>query len=164
MIRRAGAHLPYNVRKMPYQSFVLPQLDYSSIIWHTCGATLTNRIEWVQNYALSMILQKPPRTSSAELRTKLNMKTLEHRPESTWSVRYTGVCWIRLLLTCHQSSAQILVLVTQTPLEEVRCIWNAQYWRLSLEFHGANLYNNLPESIETIETTRAFCAALNKLP
>ena len=38
--------------------FVLPHLDYCSIIWHTCGVTLTNRIEWVQNYALRMILQK----------------------------------------------------------------------------------------------------------
>ena len=79
MIRRAGAYLPYDVRKMLYQSFVLPHLDYCSIIWHTCGATLTSRIEQVQNYALRMILQRSPRTSSAELRTKLNMRTLEHR-------------------------------------------------------------------------------------
>ena len=45
MIRRAGAYLPHDVRKMLYQSFVLPHLDYCSTVWHTCGATLTNRIE-----------------------------------------------------------------------------------------------------------------------
>lgn len=45
MIRRAGAYLSHDVRKMLYQSFVLPHLDYCSTVWHTCGATLTNRIE-----------------------------------------------------------------------------------------------------------------------
>ena len=44
MIRRAGAYLSRDVRKMLYQ-FVLPHLEYCSTVWHTCGATLTNRIE-----------------------------------------------------------------------------------------------------------------------
>ena len=50
--------------------FVLPQLDYCS---HMCGATLTRRVEWVQNYALRMILRKPLRTSSEVLKQKLDM-------------------------------------------------------------------------------------------
>ena len=57
VIRRAGAYLPHNVRKLLYQSFVLPQLNYCSVVWHTCGATLTKRVERVQNCAMRMILQ-----------------------------------------------------------------------------------------------------------
>ena len=140
---------------------VLPHFDYCSIIWHTCGATLTNRIERVQNYALRMILQKPPRASSAELRTKLNMRTLEHRcmicqvhrcllnqaPSYLSSKFSTNGC------TNTRGSSKIHL---KHPVSE--------FYRSSFKFHGAKLHNDLPESIWTIKTTRAFCAALNKLP
>ena len=67
-IRRASAYLPSHVRKMHYQAFVIPHLDYCSVVWHSCGATLTQKIERVQNYALRMILNKPHRTGSEPLK------------------------------------------------------------------------------------------------
>ena len=51
-IRRAGSYLPCHIRKLLYQAFVLPHLDYCSVVWNSCGATLGKRIERVQNYAL----------------------------------------------------------------------------------------------------------------
>ena len=50
MIRRGGAYLPYDVRKMLYQSFVLPHLDYCSVIWHTCRASQTNSPKLCSKY------------------------------------------------------------------------------------------------------------------
>ena len=64
------------------------------------------------------------------------------------------------ILTCHQNSAQILVLATQVPVDAVRYISIGS----SFEYHGAKLYNELPESIWTIKGIRVFHAALNKLP
>ena len=78
-IRRAGSYLPCHIRKLLYQAFVLPLLDYCSVVWHSCGATLAKRIERVQNYALRMILRKPPLTSSESLRQTLGWTTLEMR-------------------------------------------------------------------------------------
>ena len=47
-IRRAGNYLPSHVRKLLYQTFVLPHLDYCSAVWHSCGVTLSQKIERVQ--------------------------------------------------------------------------------------------------------------------
>ena len=70
------------IRKLLHQSFVLPRLDYCSVVWNSCGATLAKRVESVQNYALWMILQKPPLTSSESLRQTLGWTTLETRRQN----------------------------------------------------------------------------------
>ena len=78
-IRRAGSYLPCHVRKFLYQSFVLPHLDYCSVVWNSCSTTLSDRVERVQNYVLRIILRKPPRTSSEALRQTLCWTTLKRR-------------------------------------------------------------------------------------
>ena len=40
----------------------------------------------------------------------------------------------------------------------------SEFYRSSFEYHEAKLYNDLPESIRTIKSTRVFRTALNKLP
>ena len=79
MIRPAGHHLPCHTRKLLYQTFVLPNPDYCSVVWNSCGVMLSNKVEQIQNYALRLILRKPPRTSSAELRVALGWTTLKTR-------------------------------------------------------------------------------------
>ena len=78
-IRRAGSYLPCHIRKLLYQSFILPHLEYCSVAWHYCGAMLTSRIERVQNYSMRVILRKPPGTRSQPLRQYLGWNTLEQR-------------------------------------------------------------------------------------
>ena len=65
--------------KLLYRSFVLPHLDYCSVVWNNCGATLTGHMERMQNYALRVILRKPPLTSSELLRRTLGWTTLKAR-------------------------------------------------------------------------------------
>ena len=60
VIRRVGCCLPCSIRKLLYLSFVLPHLDYCSVVWNNCGATLTGHVERIQNYALRVIVRKPP--------------------------------------------------------------------------------------------------------
>lgn len=91
MIRRAGHHLPCHVRKLLYQAFILPNLDYYSVVWNSCGVMSSNKIERVQNYAL---FWKPPRTSSAELREAAGWTTLKTRRHNAMLCK---VCGIRVL-------------------------------------------------------------------
>ena len=77
VIRRAGHHLPYHVRKL--LCFILLNLDYCSVVWNSCGVVLSNKIERIQNYALRTIFPKPPRMSSAELREAAGWTTLKTR-------------------------------------------------------------------------------------
>lgn len=53
--------------------FVLPNLDYCSVVWNSCGAVLSSGIEWIQNYALRLILHKPSFMSSADLQEALRI-------------------------------------------------------------------------------------------
>ena len=79
LIRRAGTYLPCNIRKLLYQALILPHLDYCSVVWSSCGITLSKRIERVQNYVMRIILRKPPLTSSLELRQSLGWISLRER-------------------------------------------------------------------------------------
>ena len=79
LIRRAGHYLPCSIRKLLYLAIVFPHLDYCSVVWHSCGTTLSDWVERIQNYAVRMILQKPPRTRSHPLRGMLGWTTLHHR-------------------------------------------------------------------------------------
>ena len=78
-IRRAGAYLHCHAGKMLYQSFALPHLDYCAVVWNGCGVGLSDRIQRVQNYAMRIILRKPPRTSSEVLRQSLGWTSLKTR-------------------------------------------------------------------------------------
>ena len=40
-IRRASSYLPCHIRRMLHLSFVLLYLEYCSVVWHHCGAALT---------------------------------------------------------------------------------------------------------------------------
>ena len=70
-IRKSCYHLPCKARKLLYLTFVLPQLDYCSVVWGSCGTVLSNKIERIQNYAMRVILRKPPLTPSEESRKTL---------------------------------------------------------------------------------------------
>ena len=80
-IRRAG-YLPYHVRKLLFQSLVLPHLDCCAVAWHSCGVVTSDRNERIQNYAMRVILRQPPRTSSEQLRQALGWTTLKRRHQN----------------------------------------------------------------------------------
>ena len=52
-------YLPSQVTQMLYMSFIIPHLDYCSVVWHNCGTVLTSRVEQIQSYALRVILENP---------------------------------------------------------------------------------------------------------
>ena len=79
--RRASSYLPCHIRRMLYLSFVLLHFEYCSVVWHHCGTALTSRLEGVQNYALRVILKKPPRSDTEEMRSQLNLLSLSRRRE-----------------------------------------------------------------------------------
>ena len=100
-----GNYLPSRVRKLLYQTFVLPHLDYCLAVWHSCGVTLSQKIERVQNYAVIMrsILRKPHRTSSEPLRRLFQLQTLSHRRANNACLRFADAYQTRPLPICQGS-------------------------------------------------------------
>ena len=76
-IRRASAYLPTSTLRLLYNALVLPHLDYCSVV--TGSKSLSDIVERVQNYAMRVILQRLPRSSSEALRNVLGSTTLHRR-------------------------------------------------------------------------------------
>ena len=71
--------LPVSTKVKLYNALVLPHTDYCSVVWHECGVVQQRQVERIQNYGMRLILGKPPRTPSNELRTHLRWMTLSRR-------------------------------------------------------------------------------------
>ena len=77
-LRRLKMVLPSQTKQV-YNALVLPHLDYCSVVWQECSAVLAKKLERVQNYGMRLILSRPSRTHSEELREELGWKTLATR-------------------------------------------------------------------------------------
>jgi len=147
-IRRAGNYLSSHVKK--FQTFVLPHLDYCLAVWHSCGVTLSQKIEGVQNYAMRLILRKPHRTSSEPLRRLLQLQTLSHRRAnnvlsqvcrclSNKAPAYLSGKFVRNnTLPRYNATRGAAKLHLRRPKTE--------FYKRSFEYMGAKLYNELPEN------------------
>lgn len=82
-IRRVSQYLPSHIKRTLYLSFILPHLKYYSVVWGNYGTTLSHRLERVQNYALRIIMNKPPRSNTEEMRSQLSLPPLSSRREAT---------------------------------------------------------------------------------
>ena len=71
-IRKVSLYLSSNVLVTLYSAFVLPYLTYCCVVWHFCSKTSSDNLQRVQNYAMRVILRKPPRTSSQYCLNLLN--------------------------------------------------------------------------------------------
>ena len=78
-LKRWSGVLPSRTKKQVYNALVLPYLDYCSVVWQECSQCLRQKLERVQNYGMRIILSRPPRTHSDDLRKELNWTTLEAR-------------------------------------------------------------------------------------
>ena len=146
-IRRARCYLPVHTRKMLYNALILPHMDYCSAVWHSCSNTLSQSIERIQNYAMRVILDKPPRTPSAPLRNQLNWHTLHQRRENSLLTQVH-----RCVL--HQAPSYLSSKFTRncnryTSTRGANKLHlsrpSTEYYRSCFEFQGAVLYNKLED-------------------
>ena len=165
-IRRAGAYLPCHVRKMLYQSLVLSHLDYCSVVWNSCRVTLGKRIERVQNYALRLILQKPPLTSSDLLRQTLGWTTLDARRQNVL------LCQVHRCVSnqtpsylCSRFTPDSSLHYAETrgstklPLPNP----NGLNYHTSFEFQWAKIFNKLPKNTRDLKEKKLFRDAMLRL-
>ena len=167
-IRKSCYHLPCKARKLLYLAFVLPQLDYCSVVWGSCGTVLSNKIERIQNYAMRVILRKPPLTPSEESRKTLRWTTLKTRRHNAVMLQVhrclhrTGPLYLNskfVLRSIHENQPKSR---GSMRLALHRCPKTNMY-RSSFEFQGASLYNHLPDCVKSTTTKNAFLSALKNV-
>ena len=98
-IRRASQYLLVKIRKMLYNSLVLPHLDYCSTVWHSCNQTLSQSLERTQNYAMRVILSHPRVREVPSSETSFTGLPSIDDVTTKCCARCTGICFSRLLST-----------------------------------------------------------------
>ena len=166
LIRRAGTYLPCNIRKLLYQAFILPHLDYCSVVWSSCGLTLSKRFERVQNFAMRIILRKPPLTSTLELRQSLGWISLRERRHCAL------LCQVHRCCSKQASPYLCSKFVLNSERQNYANTRGAvnlhlgrpktNFFHNSFEFQGALHYNSLPSTIRGITSRSVFKKALLK--
>ena len=155
-IRKSSTYLPTATRRLLYNALVLPHLDHCSVIYNSCSVNLSDQLERVQNYAMRIILKKPPRTHSESLRQTLGWTTLKKRRQNNM------LCQVHRCLQghapqylCHKfcTNAESGYKGTrgENKLHLSRPLTNS--YRSTFEFQGALSYNKLPQSIPNIKIT-----------
>ena len=164
VIRRASHYLPQNVRRLLYQAFVLPHVDYCSIVWNHCGVMLRDNVERIQKYALRIIHRKPPRASSEPLLRTLGWTTLEKRRHKAL------ICLVHRCLSNKTPSFLCSKFRPNAALGYIRTRGanklhlprpKTEYFQSTFTFQGALLYNQLPETIRRLKQVKSFKAALH---
>ena len=167
MIRRIRSCLPVITRRTLYNALVLPHFDYCSVVWHSCGTTLSQKLERVQNYAMRVILDKPPLTPSEPLRQELGWSTLQRRREikmllqvhrclSGRAPKYLRDKFVtnQDFGCCETRGSAKLHLLRMRPVTE--------FYRQSFEYQGGLCWNKLPDCVRTITSKNTFKKALNR--
>ena len=160
-IRRWSQVLPMKAKKELYNALVLPYLDYCSIVWQECSKEQVQRLERVQNYGMRIILSKPPRTNSEEMRRELKWRTLDSRR----NMRRLG-----LMYRCvHRQTTRLLS--SRFEAKKGKCTRgalrlflrraNTEFYRRSFSFRGVQDWNNLPEEVRTLSSLESFKSRLN---
>ena len=76
-LRRLREVLPVDIKKKLYNALVPLHLDYCCVLWQECRVELQQKLDRLQNYGVRLILSKPPRTPSEDMRQEL--KAVEGR-------------------------------------------------------------------------------------
>ena len=164
-IRRASSYLPGHIRRTLYLSFVLPHLEYCSVAWNNCGATLTSRLERVQNYALCVILNKPPRSNTEEMQSQLSLPSLSCRRKIS-TIMQVRRCLSRHApdYLCSKFTARASILTDHPSTRGAKDLHlkapRTNLYKSSFEYSGAKLYNDLPNDLKSMRSDYAFRKAL----
>lgn len=157
-IRRLKDVLPVQTKKKIYNALVLPHLDYCSVVWQECSEQLRRRVEGIQNYGMRLILSKPPRTPSAELRSELRWNTLAQRRKLSRlflvhrSINNQGPEYMNIFLSNAAAGCRATRGSNKLHLNHVSTEIN----RRSFKFKGAQDWNALPEDIRSVQSADTF--------
>ena len=151
--------LPVGMKRRFFNAFVLPHVDYCSVVWHECTKELQEKVERIQKYGMRLILSQPPQTPSEELRRTLKWMPL---------VKRRSLFRLALMHRClnGQAPEYLTELVRRNSdlgymetrgygkvhLDSVRTNW----FKKSFSIRAAQEWNSLPLELREIQSSAVF--------
>ena len=161
LLSRIKMFLTVPMRKMFFNAYILPHLDYCCVIWGTCSVTQEQKLVRFQKRAARLILEKDIDTPSSLLFRELNWLTFPERVVFQKAV---------LLYKIFNGLAPDYLNDMFTPTTDVhsrnlRSVSdfqlycprpNTEFFRKSLSYSGTVIWNKLPIHVKNATSVAAF--------
>lgn len=161
LLNRIKQYLSIPIRKLFYNAYILPHLDYCCTIWGNANSELMDSVVKFQKRAARSILDKPFETPSSEMFAQLHWMTFPNRVVYQKAVlmykirhnlapsylsdlfRFTGEIHDRVL----RSTSENLLYIPKP---------NNELYRSTLAYSGSKLWNSIPEEIKLSTSVQQF--------
>ena len=146
-----------------YQSLVQPHFDYCSQVWGDLGTTLRNKLQLLQNRAVSIITKSGYKVRSVNLLNQLGLPNLEERRNQQlntlmYKVRHEMT---PSLTDMFKKTNEVHKHQTrQTKHDFLPPKPKTNYLKKAFSYRGAVAWNNLPAGIKNSESINTFKAKL----
>ncbi|PFX24043.1 Nephrocystin-4 [Stylophora pistillata] len=157
-LKRIRRLIPASTLHLIYQALVKPHFDYCDIVWGSCGKTLRDKLQKLQNRAARVLTFSNYDADATELLEFLGWKNLARQQEihkATMMFRclhglaprylYSKFTWRDSAYDLRDSENKLNVPLPRT-----------NYYRKSFSYNGATLWNSLPRDIRNTESLGLF--------
>ena len=161
-LKRIRPFITIDVANKIYKTIIQPHLDYCSTVWDGLGVTLLDKIQKLQNRAARIITQSSYYTSASSLLEELGWDNVLTRWKKQKAILMFKTLnnrapeYLRNLFIDRNTHYDLRNAGGKLNLPRSR----TDYLKRSFSYSGAQLWNNLPESIRTIKSLKNFKKAI----
>ena len=161
-LKRIRPFITIDVASKIYKAIIQPHLDYCSTVWDGLGVTLLDKIQKLQNRAARIITQSSYYTSASSLLEELGWDNVLTRWKKQKAILMFKTLnnrapeYLRNLFIDRNTHYDLRNAGGKLNLPRPR----TDYLKRSFSYSGAQLWNNLPESIRTIKSLKNFKKAI----
>ena len=160
LLRRIKRFLPIQYRKLYYNAYILPCIDYCLTIWGNASKIHLERIHKLQKYAARIILDASPDSPSLPLFSELGWLNVFERTEFNKAVllfkTVHGMCpgYLSSMFTFQPASVYGLRSSTQQNMRISK--HNNELFKRTFQYSGVILWNNLPTNLRSASSLASF--------
>ena len=161
LLNRIKQYLSLPIRKLFYNAYILPHLDYCCTIWGNANNELLNTVIKFQKRAARSILDKPIDTPSSEMFAELNWMTFPERVNYQKAVLMFKIMHgltPSYLHNLFQFTSEIHNRSLRSTSEDLLYIPKPQLeiYRNTLTYSGSKIWNAIPENIRNSDSLPHF--------
>ena len=161
LLGRIKCYLSIPVRKLFYNAYILPHLDYCCTIWGNVNLELMDSIVKFQKRAARCILDKDFDTPSAEMFAELKWMKFPERVQYQKAIMMYKIFHNQApeyLQGLFQHTTDIHQKALRSASDNLLYVPkpNIEQFRNSLSYSGSKIWNSIPENIKQCDTVALF--------
>lgn len=168
LLRQLSSYVSVQIQKKFYQGYILPLIDYGSVVWGNTSATNIDRIMKLQKRAARIILRADYTTPSAAMFHELGWLPIDKR------LKYNKAVFVYKALNnlSPQYIADLLKPMSETHSRTLRSSVNgalavprsrSSLFDRSFSYSAPRLWNSIPHSIRNSSTLNSFKQNVKKV-